>query len=350
MAVEKISIDIFIALAPTCLVVDVRSPSEYRQAHYPTAVSIPLFDDEERKEVGTTYKKQSREDAIKIGLDFYGPKMKGIIHQVEKLLDKNKDTAIIVHCWRGGMRSAAIAWLLDLYGCKVFQLTGGYKTYRNWVLETLGQTYDLRILSGYTGSGKTEILQQLEKKGFPIVDLEKIAKHKGSTFGNLKHVPQGSNEFFENRLANKLHEINSKNTSNHPIWVESESSRIGEVSINSLFFNQMKQAPKATISVPFEERLKYIIAEYGKEELDELTQAVERLHKRLGGLETKRTIDFLKEGNIESAFAILLHYYDRFYDRNTLYQKDALKVDVLTTDAIQNTEKLLKKAQENGFI
>ncbi|HWC52089.1 MAG TPA: rhodanese-like domain-containing protein, partial [Chitinophagaceae bacterium] len=202
MAIEKINIEQFLVLAKDHPVIDVRSPAEYKHAHFPGAYSLPLFTDEERKVVGTTYKQQSREAAIKIALDYFGPKMKKMIEQVESLVKvqelgvKNQTPAsnsrlmtpdsriILLYCWRGGMRSAGVAWLLDLYGFKVYTLIGGYKKFRHYVLDTFKLPFFFKILGGFTGSGKTELLRSLEQKGAAVVDLEEIAKHKGSAFGN----------------------------------------------------------------------------------------------------------------------------------------------------------------------
>lgn len=343
MAVERILIDQFIKLSVEHLVVDVRSPSEFQHAHFPGALSVPLFDDEERVIVGTTYKQRSREKAIKIGLDFYGVKMKAIVEKVEDELKNRHSKTVIVHCWRGGMRSSAIAWLLDLYGFNVYQLEGGYKSFRNWVLNELALPCNLRILSGHTGSGKTEILYELEKQNYPVIDLEGMAGHKGSTFGNLEHIPQCSNEYFENKLALKLYFIETHDFKSQEVWIESESCRIGNVNINNIFFNQMKGAPRVNINVPFEKRLEYITEEYGIYDNEEIIHAIERIHKRLGGLETKRAIAFVEEGDLKSAFEIMLRYYDRFYEKSNLFQPAFLEVELPDTNPINNTPLILEK-------
>jgi tRNA 2-selenouridine synthase len=167
MGVQKTGEGVFENLSDY-LIIDVRSPGEYAHAHIPTAFSLPLFTDEERAAIGTTYKQESREAAIKLGLPFFGTKMQNMIEQVEgwaTVYEKTnaKKPTILVHCWRGGMRSAAVAWLLDLYGFKTEQLTGGYKAYRNWVLAQFEKNYTMKVLGGFTGSGKTEILLQLQK-------------------------------------------------------------------------------------------------------------------------------------------------------------------------------------------
>ena len=243
MAIEKLNIDRFLELAEKHPVLDVRSPGEYKHAHIPGAYSFPLFTDEERKVVGTAYKQQSREEAIKIGLDYFGPKMRKMVEEAEEVVRSRKSGVrsksgvnssesvvrsnsgadselrtpdsrllsdsrlLLVHCWRGGMRSAAIAWFLDLYGFKVCTLAGGYKKYRNWITETFSFPFQFTILGGYTGSGKTYVLDELEKKGIPVVNLEKIANHKGSAFGNIGMPEQPSQEMFENLLGEKLRAV-----------------------------------------------------------------------------------------------------------------------------------------------
>ena len=164
MGIEKIPVEQFVQLSQIHTVIDVRSDAEYAHAHIPGASSIPLFNDEERAVVGTIYKQQSREDAIKRGLDFFGPKMKKMLLQAEGLIkDRNPDDkTVLVHCWRGGMRSAAVAWLLDLYGFKVYTLIGGYKAFRNWVLDEMGMQHPFQILGGNNGTEKTIVLQSLK--------------------------------------------------------------------------------------------------------------------------------------------------------------------------------------------
>src|SRR5258706_840235 len=191
MAIEKIHIEQFLELAKQYPVIDVRSPGEYKHARIPGAYSLPLFTDEERKVVGITYKQQSREQAIKVGLDFFGPKMRKMVEEAESIVNSCESLAkdsglttkdsrlILLYCWRGGMRSAGVAWLLDLYGFKVYTLAGGYKSYRHWVIETFSFPFSFNILGGYTGSGKTYVLDELEKNGAAVIDLEKLANHKG---------------------------------------------------------------------------------------------------------------------------------------------------------------------------
>jgi len=319
MAVQKINIDELIAQNSHGLIIDVRSPGEFEHAHIPTAYNLPLFSNEERAIIGTTYKKQSREAAIKAGLPLFGNKMLGMIETVESWISaKQKNNAsakptIYIHCWRGGMRSAAVAWLLDLYGYKVVQLSGGYKAYRNWVLAQFNLPYSFKVLGGYTGSGKTEILQELEKRKCSVIDLEGLAHHKGSAYGAIGQPVQPSQEMFENRLAHCLLE---QNKTTAPIWIEDESQRIGTVLIPPPLFHLMSNSTCYFLTIPFEERLNFILEGYGKFDKQSLINATLRIQKRLGGLETKTAINHIIEGEFKEAFFILLKYYDKWYEKN----------------------------------
>lgn len=317
MPFQSVSWETFIAQSHTWPVIDVRSPNEYTHAHIPSAYSLPIFNNEERHEIGLTYKQKSSSKAIQIGLDYFGPKMKSFVLQAEQLFASKNE--LLIHCWRGGMRSEAMCWLLGLYGWKVYQLEGGYKSFRNWVLQQFQQSYPLIVLGGYTGSSKTELLQQLSNAGEVVVDLEQIAGHKGSAFGNLGLPPQESAEQFENKLALALHHAERLRIINHKkwIWVEGESQRIGQLNIPSAVYQQMKSAPNLFMYVPFDERLEKVVTEYGNHEKEALVHAVMRIRKRLGGLYTKEVVNFLLENKVQSAFHILLSYYDRFYDRSS---------------------------------
>ncbi|MGQ0738019.1 MAG: tRNA 2-selenouridine(34) synthase MnmH [Bacteroidota bacterium] len=340
MAAEKIHIEQFLELAKQYPVIDVRSPGEYNHAHIPGAHSLPLFTDEERKVVGTTYKQQSREAAIKTGLDYFGPKMRKIVEEAEGIIGNRQQTisnakntndplpianCLLTYCWRGGMRSGAVSWLLDMYGFKVYTLTGGYKKFRNYVLDTFKLPFQFNILGGYTGSGKTELLKALKEKGEAIIDLEDIAKHKGSSFGNIGMPKQPTQEMFENILAQRLAEVRCRKseigdplTSDlipraSAIWLEDESQRIGHVNIPGDLWKTMRNSPVYFLDTPFEERLKHITEEYGCLDKQQMVDAIDRIKEKLGGLNAKTAIQLLEEGNTLESFRILLKYYDTYY-------------------------------------
>ena len=313
MSAQRIDIEQFLSLALLHPVLDVRSPGEYKHAHIPGAHSFPLFTDEERKIVGTTYKQNSREEAIKIGLDFFGPTLKQRVIEAERIAKGNK--ILLVHCWRGGMRSAAISWLLDLYGFKIYTLTGGYKAYRNWVLEQFKKNYPFQLIGGYTGSGKTELLVALKIEKQLIVDLEEIAGHKGSAFGNIGLPPQPGQEQFENCLSMALHGCVQASAST-PIWLEDESQRIGTVNIPNELWNTMRKSPIYFLDIPFEKRLEHIVEEYGQLDQEAVVAAIGRITKKLGHLQAQQAIDFLQENNTTESFSILLRYYDKLYAKS----------------------------------
>lgn len=347
MAIQRIDIHRFLELAPDMPILDVRSPGEYQHAHIPGALSFPLFTDEERKVVGTAYKQVSREKAIKIGLNFFGPRMVELVEKAEKILQERKATEkkLLVHCWRGGMRSAGVAWLLDLYGFEVYTLTGGYKAYRHWAIKQFEQSYPLQVVGGYTGSAKTELLQALKVQGEKIIDLEGLANHRGSAFGNLGQPPQPSQEMFENKLAMALFE-QTKSDTTKPIWVEDESQRIGDINIPIQFYRYMCSCKVYFLDIPFEKRLDHIVAGYGKFEKERLLNAIVRIKKRLGGLETKMAVNFLIEEDIRSCFSILLKYYDKYYLKSVYsHREDAEqlihKFSLPDTDTTSNARALL---------
>jgi tRNA 2-selenouridine synthase len=338
VAIQRLTITEYLAKSKGALVLDVRSPGEYQHAHMPGAHSMPLFTDEERKVVGTAYKQQSREEAIKIGLDYFGPKMRKMVEEAESLIHSLKSEVeseplkkeVFVYCWRGGMRSAGVAWLLDLYGFKVFTLAGGYKAFRNYVLQTFTLSFPLRIIGGYTGSGKTEVLKELERWGQVTIDLEGIACHKGSAFGSYKMPPQPRQEMFENQLAlelqKALHTINkaeAKAEGLTEIWLEDESQRIGDLNLPSALWKAMRIAPVVFLEIPFEERLNHLVEEYSTCDKEKLKDSVQRISQRLGGLAAKNTLAFLEEDNFKEAFRILLAYYDKYYLKG-LHNRESL--------------------------
>ena len=340
MAIEKINIEKFLELAEQFPVIDVRSPGEFNHAQIPGAHTLPLFTDEERRIVGTAYKQQKREAAIKIGLTFFGVKMKQMVEDVEQIVSSFEPHAsskeelvppppegvrgksLLIHCWRGGMRSGAVAWLLDMYGFRVYTLDGGYKSFRKWVLEQFNKKYKLKILGGYTGSGKTLMLRELQNKGNNVIDLEGLANHKGSAFGGIGEKEQPSQEMFENLLALQLQANTTGDKNFSAIWLEDESQRIGRVIMPNTFWEMMRESPVYFLDIPFNERLSFLVNTYGNFDRGKLEEAIERIKKRLGGLETKNAIGFLMEDNIPECFRILLHYYDKLYSKGLLNRKN----------------------------
>ncbi len=320
MAVFKISPGEFLSMKGELPLFDTRAPQEYNQGQIPGAVNLPLFTDEERKQVGTLYKNRGKESAVLQGLDFVGPKLTSYIKNIKSVTN---DRRILMHCWRGGMRSASMAWLVDNAGYDVYLLEGGYKAYRGFIRRSLANPVkELLVLGGMTGTGKTEILMELEKQGEQVIDLEGLASHRGSAFGTIGMDEQPTNEQFENNLYDSLSRLDI----NTRIWVEDESKQIGKVEIVQEFFSQMREAPLVRISLPKEERIKRLTRDYGCANREELIFPVHKISRRLGGLREREVIEHINNGEIDEAVSKVLDYYDKGYahgnskrDRNKIF-------------------------------
>jgi tRNA 2-selenouridine synthase len=303
---EKLEPNAFVTAAAHGPILDVRSPGEFERAHIPGAISFPLFTDEERARVGTTYKQVNKDAAVELGLEFVGPKLANWVKLAKKLAFNN---TVYVHCWRGGMRSGSMAWLLETAGIQVKLLEGGYKAYRNFVLSKFDEVIPLRVLGGKTGSGKTEILLEMQRRGVQVIDLEEIAHHRGSAFGHLGLEEQPTSEHFENVLAGELMQLDYS----RPIWVEDESRHIGKVFMNATFYDQLRAAPVLFLDIEAQYRLPHLVDVYAHYPKEELARAIDKIKKRLGGDHAKDAHEALEMDNFSEVAAITLHYYDKAY-------------------------------------
>ncbi len=317
-------------------IIDVRSPKEFAQGHIPGAYNLPLFSDDERALVGTCYKQKGREPAIKIGLEIVGPKMASFVEDASKIAPAKK---ILLHCWRGGMRSSSMAWLLELTGFQVSILKGGYKAYRNFVLSVFQKEFKLKVLGGRTGSGKTLLLQMIQNSGKQIIDLEAIAHHKGSAFGKIGFTSQPTSEQFENDLALQLLKLDTQ----QEIWIEDESKGIGRCFIPLDFWQTMRKSPLFVIKISDQKRIENLLKDYGDAAYEELAEPIKNLEKRLGNEKMKEALQFLDEGKLDEVACIMLYYYDKTYDY-ALTQKDTKEIYRLDCENLnenQIIEKLL---------
>lgn len=290
-------------------ILDVRSPGEHQRGHIPGSHSFPLFTDEERAVVGTIYKQKGRDAAMLEGLKIVGPRLNTMVEEAQRIAPARE---VRVHCWRGGERSGSLAWLLDKAGFeKVITLKGGYKYFRRHVLSFLEKPFDLRVIGGYTGTGKTSIIKALQERGEQVVDLEAIAHHKGSAFGALGQLPQPSTEHFENLLWKTLSKLDPKK----PIWVEDESLMIGTVRIPAAFFELMRSSTLFFVQMPLEIRVERLVNEYGIFPTEELAASIQKIGKRLGPQHVKEAMNALENGDLLSTAQIALKYYDKAYDR-----------------------------------
>ncbi|MDL2267542.1 tRNA 2-selenouridine(34) synthase MnmH [Desulfovibrio sp. OttesenSCG-928-G15] len=289
--------------------IDARSPGEFFQGHIPGAVNVPLFDDDERTVVGTLYKQKSRESALLAGYGFIGKRMESLGRELLELAGERKELVFV--CARGGMRSESLAWLAATLDIQCHVLFGGYKVFRRFVLEYLEQPFNLCALGGKTGSGKTDVLRALPRHGGQAVDLEWLARHRGSAFGSLPDYPQPSTEHFENRLALALYNCRP----DEPIWIEDECENLGTVNVPRAFFRTLRAAPLVLLQVSHNARLTRVLREYGNMPHEDIAACLGRIQKRLGGLVYKQALAFLEEGNLTAVAEILLGYYDKAYTR-----------------------------------
>lgn len=321
-------------------VLDVRTPDEFAKGHMPGADNLPLFDNEERARVGTIYKRQGREAAILLGFDLAGPKWSSFIRQA---LIRAPEKKLAVHCWRGGMRSGAMAWALDLYGFDTYVIKGGYKSYRRWVLQQSNMPYLLQVIGGMTGSGKTKILHELDRLGEQTIDLEDLAQHQGSSYGTLNRLVQPSQEQFENNLAARLSQLHH----NREIWVEDESGNIGKCMIPRCFWDQIRKAPLFDLQVDAEQRVETLVNEYGSLDKAFLVECTDRIRKRLGLMHTKQAITAIHEDRMADFIRLVLVYYDKAY-RATLIGRDpalVFPVVVKGADPLKDARRLLETRQ-----
>lgn len=323
-------------------IIDVRSPIEYKKGHIPKATNIPLFSDEERVQVGTVYKQQSKEKAIELGYTFVNPKLDYFIKEAKKVAPNG---TVIVHCWRGGMRSKSFAEHLFSNGFQeVKVIEGGYKAYRNYVLDYFNTPFPIKILGGFTGSGKTEILHELQNQGEQVIDLEGLANHKGSSFGGIGQAEQPSVEQFENNLCRQFSKLNLQKT----IWLEDESNNIGKVMVPASLFNQMRKAAVLFLEISKSTRAKYLVKGYANVGDSFLKEGIQRIAKRLGGLRTQQALEFLENKDYYNVALITLEYYDKYYLLG-LQKKTASRIRKLkltSTDYYNNALIVLKYTKE----
>lgn len=297
---------------------DVRSPLEFQEGHIRGAINIPLLNNEERIAVGTDYKQKGQAEAIKTGFRLVGPRLEQIISDTEKV---SSDKELLVHCWRGGMRSNNFCKFISMAGIKSHALTGGYKAYRQFALEAFKKPLPIVLLGGCTGSGKSEILRALQNKGEQILDLEKLANHKGSAFGGLLMPAQPTTEQFQNELFEEIIKLDITKR----IWVEDESIAIGKIFLPNDFWNTMRESAIVQMDVSKEIRVQRLVNEYGPANRDEFLASMSKVTKKLGGQHFNAAKEKLLQDDMASTIEILLTYYDKAYLNSLEKKKNRVK-------------------------
>jgi len=308
--IKEISIEELDSLENPVLI-DVRSEGEFAEATIPGAVNLPLLNNEERAQVGTTYVQTSPTEARELGLSLVSPKLPALVKKAEEFENKGP---LVVFCWRGGMRSKALATVLDLMGMTVYRLQGGYKAYRRAVVDFFAQPFPKHVvvLRGNTGVGKTEILGKLRQDGYPAIDLEKIANNRGSVFGAIGLGSPPSQKAFESMLYEEVKALSRHNY----VIVECESKRIGRVTLPEHFFAAMQSGTQVLVYDSLENRVERLVKEYTQfpDSMSQISQALERLVKTLGRERVREYQELLQAGQLSQFTRRMLEeYYDHLY-------------------------------------
>ena len=317
-AIVIIPLQEFLKLRDELPITDVRSEKEFGEGHIGGAINIPILNNDERIAVGTDYKQKGQAEAIKTGFRLVGPRFLEIIKHAELAASGGE---LLVHCWRGGMRSSNFCQIVGMAKIKTHQLSGGYKVYRHEALESYKNPLRLILLGGYTGSGKSEILRALREKGEQVIDLENLANHKGSVFGGLMMPPQPTTEQFQNDLFEEIRKLDSSRR----IWVEDESIGIGKIYLPQDFWRQMSGAVVFEMEVDQQVRVARLVKEYGHADKQAFLGAMNGILKKLGGQHFNAAREKLFEGDMACTIEILLTYYDKAYRTGFRKKSNVLK-------------------------
>ena len=329
-------------------IIDVRSPLEFAEDHIVGAINCPVLSDLERQKVGTIYKKESSFKAKIIGSSLTA---KNIAFHIENnFMEKKGAWQPLIYCWRGGQRSKAFSIVLSEVGWRTNQLKGGYKEYRNQVinfLDNIGPKLKITLISGKTGSAKTKILKSIENEGGQILDLEGLANHKGSLLGKIPDLIQPSQKFFESLIFNKIQNFNLKDK----IYIEAESSKIGNIHIPKSIWKKMIKSPRIEISANVELRTKFLVSDYDYMCNDPtlINPIIKGLKNRLSKKlfdEWTNLIDKKKWFDLTKSF--LENHYDPSYSSNTI-KNDRKVIKKITATSLNYsdikdiTKKILNK-------
>ncbi|WP_274653227.1 tRNA 2-selenouridine(34) synthase MnmH [Paenibacillus humicola] len=320
--------------------IDVRSPSEFEDSTVPGSLNIPFFDDRERAEIGTLYKQTSVEAAKERGLEIASAKLPAFVKQFGQIKGRKA-----VFCWRGGMRSKTTATVLSLMGIHVYRLAGGFRAYRKWVVETL-ETFELNppayVIHGHTGTGKTEVLRRLKEEGYPVLDLEALAGHRGSIFGHVG-LKANNQKTFDSLLLEELHALQ------HAPYIlfEAESKRIGKVVMPEFLVRKKEAGTAIRLELPVDERVRQIMADYRPYEhpeayLEAFRQIKSRIHTPIAA----EIESCLEKERFEPAIRMLLeHYYDPRYSHTAEQYEGAAQIELKAAtveEAVQGVIEAIK--------
>lgn len=329
---EPISIEEALLLRDRgALLVDARSPAEFAKATIPGAVNVPILDNVERAEIGTMYKQQGRDVARQHGIELVSPKIPAMVEAVREASGAKK-RPVLVFCWRGGLRSQALATFLCLADIPARQVVGGHKAFRKVVRDFFdrGEWGKVLVLRGLTGVGKTRLLHRLAAEKWPVLDLEGLANHRGSAFGALGLAKQPGQMMFEALVWDQLRQISPKDY----VITEGESKKIGRLCIPPRLFAAMQEETSIWINAPLERRVEIILDDYpAREQHKELfIRPLEALKERLGKSQVAAMLELLERSEWEELTAhLMVEYYDPQY--NHLKPEDRVELDVADDDS-----------------
>jgi len=335
------------------LIIDARSPHEYVEDHVPGAVNLPVVDDAEFAEVGIQYKTDPHA-AYLIGAQH---SFRNLAKHTADLISRYRTTdRFLVYCFRGGKRSALWASNLRLIGFTVDVVPGGWKRYRQWVRESLAvlpQRFDYRVLCGPTNCGKTHLLHELARQGAQVLDLEGLAKHRGSLLGDLPGEPQPTQKSFDSMLLDTLRRFDPA----RPVWVEAESRKVGRLLVPDELTAAMRRARAIHLAVPMPERVRHCREEYAHFAVDPkaMVGKLGALKQVVGGEEMARWHALADAGAVDELFERLMTaHYDPCYSRSTTREfgpgdgANRLALDSLRPDALAAAARRLIDMEPTG--
>ncbi len=336
-------------------VIDVRAPAEFMDDHVPGAINLPVLDDDQRSEVGRVYKQVSPFEARRMGAGLVSSNIAA--HFRKHFRDKQVNYRPLVYCWRGGQRSSSMATVLSEVGWRVHLIDGGYRAYRKYISNCLESIFDqitcFRVIAGLTGAGKTLLLKRLHEAGHQVIDLEGLACHRGSALGEDPERGQPSQKRFETLLFRQFSGMDYS----RPIYVESESSRVGRVQVPASMWALMKEASVIELDVPLEARARYLLGEYGH-----FTGSPELLLKKMEPILPMHSTDVvdqwsesIREGDFMAFVkSILKHHYDPAYlrSRKKTYKLPlvSLSIDQVGCESVDKVmNQILNHEQDSKF-
>ncbi len=294
------------------VLVDIRSPSEYQEFHIPGAINLPLFEDEEKRLIGLIYRRDGVDRAKHLGYEIAESKLEGLLKRFKDLKERYRH--VVVYCWRGGLRSQELCKVLQSMGVEVLRIEGGYRAYREFILREMERILEGKsfiVLAGKTGVGKTRILRKLREEGYPVVDLEGLAKDRGSAFGKMGIRERVSQKMFDALLYESLLRAESD-----LIFTEDESRVIGNIHLPEAFWRKKEEGVYVEIEASLEKRVKNLLEEYTKFEgwQEEAKESLLRIRRYLGEKNYSLALELLSKERVEEFAEFLIReYYDKTY-------------------------------------